>query len=209
MTDNTNIDDRQDLGGMAKPMLASLCTEIHASNLVAGWWTNLKTGESILATRNRPEMLMLAVSELAEAAEGLDYGGRPDDKLPHLPMFDVELADFVIRQLDQIGAEVSLGATMPVFEAAPPFTDARMRCRTHEGQLMLLVRLTSSAMEDYRKGRVEQYVCNMANGVRQAFAIARIHDIDLLDVIAQKRAYNATRDDHQIANRQQAGGKAF
>ena len=94
--------------------LSALCREIHASNVIAGWWSDLKTGESILATRNRPEMLMLAVSELAEAAEGIDL--RPDDKLPHRAMFDVELGDFVIRQLDQIGAEVSLGAEMPAWD---------------------------------------------------------------------------------------------
>lgn len=187
--------------------LATLCTEIHAANVAAGWWSDLTTGESILATRNRPEMLMLAVSELAEAAEGI--GGRPDDKLTHLPMFDVELADFVIRQLDQIGAEVSLGATMPVFEATPPFPDAHMRAKSQEGQLMVLVRLLSAAMEDYRKGRREQYVCNMANGVRQAFALARIHGIDLLSIVAEKRAFNATRADHKVENRLQADGKKF
>lgn len=184
--------------------LAALATEIHASNVVAGWWTDLATGNPTLSTRNRPEMLMLAVSELAEAAEGIDL--RPDDKLPHLCMFDVELADFVIRQLDQIGAEVSLGARMPVFETvcSSPF-----RARSWPEQLMMLVTIVAAAMEHYRKGRVDDYVQTMADGVMHAFAIADANGIDLFDVVAQKRAFNASRADHKVENRVLEGGKQF
>lgn len=202
---SNNVGGHEDLGGIATaPSLANLCREIHASNLVAGWWTNLTTGESIVATRNRPEMLMLAVSELAEAAEGIDL--RPDDKLPHLCMFDVELGDFVIRQLDQIGAEVSLGVEMPDWR---PFCSSPFRARSWNDQLMLLVRIIAGAMEHYRKGRVTEYVQVMANGVMHAFAIAEANGINLSDVIAQKRAFNATRPDHKVENRVKDGGKQF
>lgn len=198
-------------------ILPNLCREIHASNVKAGWWSDLKTGESTLATRNRPEMLMLAVSELAEAADGAT--GEMDDKLPHLPMYDVELADFVIRQLDQIGAEVSLGgAAMPdwahlsnweddIFSAMPPIW--RLRGVSRSDRLMELVKTIAAAMEHYRKGRVPNYVRTMAEGVLLAFAIAEIDRINLLDIIAQKRAFNATRADHQVENRVKDGGKAF
>lgn len=40
--------------------------------------------------------LMLVVTELAEAMEG-DRKDKMDDKLPHRPMMEVELADAVIR----------------------------------------------------------------------------------------------------------------
>lgn len=183
---------------------SALCTEIHASNLTAGWWTDLKTGEHILATRNRPEMLMLAVSELAEAAEGVDL--RPDDKLPHLCMFDVELADFVIRQFDQIGAEVSLGSLMPTWHT---FCSSEYRAMSWTEQLMMLVTIVASAMEAYRKGRIPEYIQTMADGVMVCFAVADANGIDLLDVVTQKRAFNATRADHKPENRKADGGKAF
>lgn len=195
---------------------AALCREIHASNLTAGWWSDLKTGESILETRNRPEMLMLAVSELAEAASGV-HGGE-DDKLVHLPMYDVELGDFVIRQLDQIGAEVSLGADMPDWDHLATWEDdiftampgrRELRAVSRNDRLMELVTSVSAAMEHYRKGRVPNYVRTMAEGVLLAFAIAEIDGIGLLDIIAQKRAFNATRADHKVENRQVDGGKAF
>lgn len=187
--------------------LAALAVEIHASNVAAGWWTDLKTGESTLATRNRPEMLMLAVSELAEAADGAM--GDPDDKLPHLPMYDVELADFVIRQLDTIGAEVSLGATMPRFDLPGRYGIGYLRSVSREERLMTLVCQLSIAMEHYRKGRVQEYVNAMSVGVLIAFRIAEVEHIDLFDVIAQKRKFNATRADHKVENRKAAGGKAF
>lgn len=188
--------------------IARLCTEIHADNVAAGWWADLKTGESILATRNRPEMLMLAVSEVSEAADGAM--GEPDDKLPHLPMYDVELGDFVIRQLDQIGAEVSLGARMPGFVGlSGEYGIGWLRPASRSERLMALVGCCARAMEHYRKGRVQQYVGAMAEGVVIAFRIAEIEHIDLLDIIAQKRSFNATRADHKVENRVKVGGKAF
>jgi NTP pyrophosphatase (non-canonical NTP hydrolase) len=42
---------------------------------------------------------MLAVTELAEALEG-HRKGLMDDKLPHRPMLEVELADALIRIFD-------------------------------------------------------------------------------------------------------------
>lgn len=194
-------------------ILPELCREIHASNVKAGWWSDLATGDSILATRNRPEMLMLAVSELAEAKLGVF--GQADDKLPHLPMYDVELADFVIRQLDQIGAEVSMGQEMPDWLPPQGMSDLdqdsrdMMRAVSRVDRLMLLVTVVAAAMEHCRKGRVSNYVRSMAEGVLLAFVIAEIEHIDLLDIIAQKRAFNATRADHKVENRVQDGGKRF
>ena len=53
--------------------------------------------------RNTGELLMLCVSELAEAMEG-HRKNLPDDKLPHRSMFEVELADCLIRIFDLAGA---------------------------------------------------------------------------------------------------------
>jgi len=68
----------------------------------AGWWTDLKTGEDMRGKRNVGELLMLCVSELSEGMEG-HRKGLMDDKLPHRPMLEVELADAVIRIMDLAG----------------------------------------------------------------------------------------------------------
>lgn len=67
------------------------------------WWTDLETGAYPIK-RNTGEMLMLMVSELAEALEG-DRKGLMDDKLRQFPMLEVELVDCLIRIFDFAGAK--------------------------------------------------------------------------------------------------------
>lgn len=85
----------------------ALAERVHMDNVSAGWWTNLSTGESTLRTRNVPEMLMLIVSEVAEAMEG-HRKNLMDDKLPHRPMLQTELADAIIRILDLAGSREAI-----------------------------------------------------------------------------------------------------
>lgn len=61
----------------------------------AGWHSN---------PREIGTCLMLIVTEVAEALEG-DRKDRMDDHLPHRKMFEVELADAVIRIFDLAGRE--------------------------------------------------------------------------------------------------------
>jgi NTP pyrophosphatase (non-canonical NTP hydrolase) len=75
----------------------------HAANVSAGWWNDLQTGESLIGKRNKGELLMLIVSEISEAMEG-ERKGLQDDKLPHRPAAEVELADALIRIFDYAGA---------------------------------------------------------------------------------------------------------
>lgn len=79
---------------------------IYQGNVEAGWWTNLKTGESIPRGDVTQILAKLALvhSEVSEALEGARKN-LPDDKLPHRPMIEVELADAVIRILDLAGHE--------------------------------------------------------------------------------------------------------
>lgn len=76
----------------------------HGASAAAGWWNDLETGAPLV---DRPhvvgEKLMLIVSEVSEAMEG-HRKGLADDKLPHRPMVEVELADAVIRIADLAGA---------------------------------------------------------------------------------------------------------
>lgn len=72
----------------------------HNASAKAGWWNSLTTGEPLV--RNKGEMLMLMVSELAEAMEG-ERKNLMDDHLPHRKMAEVELADAIIRIFDYAG----------------------------------------------------------------------------------------------------------
>jgi NTP pyrophosphatase (non-canonical NTP hydrolase) len=72
----------------------------------AGWHNDPRTGEPRTNEQNHemfPTRLMLIVSELGEAMEG-HRKGLMDDKLPHRPMAEVEMADTVIRSFDLAGA---------------------------------------------------------------------------------------------------------
>lgn len=74
--------------------------DVHAAQVAAGWWSNLETGEPI--KRNVGELLCLVHSEISEAMEG-HRKSLMDDKLPHRPMIEVELADAIIRIADLAG----------------------------------------------------------------------------------------------------------
>lgn len=86
----------------------------------SGWWNDLCSGESLNNIKgtppkvNIPEKLMLIVSEIGEAMEG-HRKGLMDDKLPHRPMLEVELADAVIRIFDLAGG-VSLDVAGAIAE---------------------------------------------------------------------------------------------
>lgn len=89
--------------------LNDLSVYFHQVNVERGWWTNPLTGEDLRGVdengkhkRNVPEMLCLVHSEVSEAMEGYRRN-LPDDKLPHRSMFEVELADVLIRIFDLAG----------------------------------------------------------------------------------------------------------
>lgn len=78
--------------------LNDYAAETHADN--AKWW---ERADGTPIERNKGELLMLMVSEIAEAMEG-ERKDLMDDKLPHRRMAEVELADTLIRIFDYAGA---------------------------------------------------------------------------------------------------------
>jgi NTP pyrophosphatase (non-canonical NTP hydrolase) len=86
---------------------ARMCHEVSSD---AGWWNDLKTGEAL--ERNAGELMMLMVSEIAEAMEAHRKKLR-DDKLPQFDGVTVELADAVIRIFDFAAAhDLPLGLAL-------------------------------------------------------------------------------------------------
>lgn len=172
----------------------------HGDAVAAGWHHDIRTGER--KYRNMGEMLMLAVSELAEAMEG-HRKNLQDDKLTHRPMMEVELADFVIRCFDTIA--------LPMFAewhtVMRPAVSSDISNVGH--RLLQLTRYMTTADSMIFAGDLEGARDCIMYAIFGAFDLARDRELDLPGALVEKRAYNATRADHSVDARLQAGGKAY
>jgi len=83
-----------------KVSVDELVLKCYGASSAAGWWdaTDIHGDRHVV-----PAKLCLIHSEISEAMEG-HRKGLPDDKLPHRPMIEVELADALIRIADLAGA---------------------------------------------------------------------------------------------------------
>lgn len=85
------------------------------------------------------------------------------------------------------------------------------------GELLCLVHSeVSEALEGYRKDLMDDklphrkaFEVEFADALIRIFDIAGAFNLDLDGSIAEKRAYNAKRDDHKLENRMSANGKKF
>ena len=95
---------------LAARLLQNSC---HSRAFNAGWWDEYKDlGSEKLRMWWTGSKLMLCVTELAEAMEGMRKD-KKDDHLPHRSMLEVELADAAIRIFDLAGGlGLDLGAAI-------------------------------------------------------------------------------------------------
>jgi hypothetical protein len=193
-------------GRLTAGPITDFCVQCHMASWNAGWWTDLKT--SLPLVRNRGEMLMLKVSELCEAAEGMDYG-LFDDKLPHRRMLEVELADFLIRFGDYTaGFGLDIQRAVAESEAVEIF-NAVVHPKGETPVLFRLIRHVSDAMEGNRKSNTQHETTALARSWRLAAWYNDMMGMDVFSAAKEKMAFNANRADHKIENRMKAGGKAY
>ena len=171
--------------------MKKLANEIHALN--ATWWYD-REGNRLV--RNKGELLMLVVSELAEGMEGLRKN-KMDDHLPHRRMIEVELADAKIRLLDYIaGNDYTY-----LFDDNTTPAPINFQGLTNEAEALYKLVVVVARI-----------------GLFPAFAVCAIQSVDRYaerfgyDVdgaLQEKLVYNTTRADHKREAREAVGGKSF
>jgi len=187
-----------------------ICATAYKNSVAAGWYHDPKTGQPL--DRNKGEMLALMHSEISEAMEGAETGAL-DDHLPKRAMFEVELADLLIRAGDYAEHRgFNIEATIADLKRVE--TNG-LRARIFRN-LCLLHAHVSGALEGLRKdtdstaiqGRSAEEVA-IARLFRDTIAFADMQGLDLFDAIDEKMEYNKHRADHKMENRAKDGGKAF
>lgn len=183
--------------------LNELAKQVNQANIK--WWQNLETGEPI--QRNKGELLMLVITELAEAVEGIRKNLQ-DDKLPDRKMEEVEMADAYIRLLDFAG-----GFNIDL-------TDKTRNEEISEDEMVVKDFKTGNKAEQILAicGQIcrTSYSFNkeeLAENILIALYVIELycfnHGLDLMGAYEAKMLYNKTRIDHTIEARKAAGGKKF
>lgn len=170
-------------GVLYQDNLRAFYQAVHGSNVKAGWWTDLNTGEPKL--RNLGELLMLFVTEIWEAYVAYRDNSN-DDKLPQHPGLGVELGDLEIRLADLCGA---LLAGRVAFHS-----DVR-----NPGEEMF--REVGAIAEAYERIR------KTPEAVGDPELGEAMPSMDIAAMVDDKLAFNATRADHKIENRLKDDGK--
>lgn len=179
--------------------LNALATRVHQANIK--WWQHPVTKERI--ERNKGELLMLVITELAEACEG-ERKNLMDDKLPHREMAEVEMADAVIRLLD-----FAAGFHLRLCSIHDRFRLKAIKNANSVGEYLLL--LCKDVIKVYDRIIEEQDFAgiNISNLIMCIEEYCKIRQYDLWSAFEEKMTYNATREDHTHEARLLADGKKW
>lgn len=172
---------------------------VHKAN--EKWWQDPRTQQPI--KRNKRELAMLIISEIAEAMEG-ERKNLMDDKLPHRKMAEVEMVDAYIRILD-----FSAGFGFNLMEF-PPRADYP---KNNKAEALFAICVSISELDEYLDLASEHCAIKcgsiLSNVIFEIRSYCLKHGYDLEGAYAEKMAYNATREDHKHEARLIAGGKQF
>lgn len=172
--------------------LVELQNKIHEQNKELGWWDEPRPFSTFVC---------LFHSELSEAMEG-DRKNMMDDHLPQYPMFQVELADFVIRCLDWLGSDnYKTGdyAMALEFRGAKEMNSTEIIAWCHHSVSLSLDCHNNS------RGMSQSYI---ASALKACFEYSE-GKFDLHKIILDKVEYNKHRADHKRENRAKQGGKKY
>lgn len=192
--------------------IIALASECHNKAVESGWWTNLDDGSSQIGKRDFIQLSGLSMTEVQEAFEG---GQSPDDKLPEMPAFQVEIADAFIRQADMAGGcYVDLASAFEMISPHADLTYAALpihpdvRSMQHRAVACMLINgEISKSIECQRKRKLAQRDVHVARSMVLCFQLAAMFGYDLESAIRAKLEYNANRPDHKLENRAAEGGK--
>lgn len=176
-----------------RPSLNAFCKECFDTN--QHWWHDPATGQRL--ERNLDELLMLTVSEVAEAMEG-ERKDLMDTHLTHRKMVEVELADVLIRLGDIAGSrqiDIEAVSDCDAAYAAKGSPDNKAAA------LFEIVKVLCLHTEDLD--------IRIAGAIILAEGYSLKHGLDLWGAVAEKRQYNANRADHKPEARLAANGKKF
>jgi hypothetical protein len=165
-----------------------MAKEWHAKN--AKWWHDIVTGQPL--KRNKGELLMLVITELAEAVEGIRKN-LMDDHLPHRKMEEVEMADAVIRLLDYCGG---FGVKISGFGGIV------FSVGNNKAESVLEICYSVCDASNFNDHMIGYVIRNIEN-----YCI--IFGLDLWGAVAEKMEYNMHRADHKAEARLADGGKKF
>jgi len=167
--------------------LNELAQRVHVLN--AKWWQHIETGAPI--ERDREELLMLVITEIAEAVEG-ERKNLMDDKLPHRRMAEVEMADAYIRLLD-----FSAGFGIPITSR----NGMRYEVPLNKGAALFRITKMVTSIESIpiKLGAALYWVEDYCN----------FHGYQLQDAIEEKLKFNETRVDHTHEARKLSEGKKW
>lgn len=172
--------------------LNELAQRVHKAN--EKWWQDPVTKQRI--QRNRGELLMLVITELAEACEG-ERKNLMDDKLPHRKMAEVEMADAYIRLLDYcagFGLMVKINPNASFFILSNK-GESLLKIIIQVGKIYAAFYFNEGEEIGYVMLAIQEY--------------CKVHNYDLMGAFEEKMAYNATRQDHKHEARLQASGKQW
>lgn len=187
-----------DLSKQTYTKQAQIIHKIHAK-----WWQDPKTGKPI--ERDADELLLLVVTEIAEATEGLRKSLK-DDKLKHRSMEEVEMADAYIRLCDFAGGFLFSLAAADNIKDGYPVLDSSLDTKTRF-LFEIVIAVTQSSVH------FEVTMEGIGKAVSRCMSMIRMYcskfGFDLEGAINEKLAFNMKRKDHTHAARRGKHGKAF